>query len=155
SLRNRDLYFLCPRRRRAPGNLQRVSAGLSGAGPMSSSSPRDYTTALPPAPAVAAPPEPRADTAYPPETCAGTQALPPASPPPVGPGMRAQYRIVKLLGGGGMGLVYQAEDTRLNRPVALKVMHTALTAQPAARERFLREARAVAAVRNDHVVTIY
>jgi serine/threonine protein kinase len=69
--------------------------------------------------------------------------------------MLAHYRIVKLLGQGGMGLVYQAEDTRLNRPVALKVMHTALTAQPAARERSLREARAVAAVRNDHVVTIY
>jgi urea transport system substrate-binding protein len=54
-----------------------------------------------------------------------------------------------------MGVVYQAVDERLKRPVALKVMHAELTAQSAARERFLREARAVAAVRNDHVVTIY
>jgi urea transport system substrate-binding protein len=54
-----------------------------------------------------------------------------------------------------MGIVYQAEDTRLRRLVALKVMHQELTAQLPARERFLREARAMAAVRSDHVVTIY
>ena len=121
---------------------------------MSSSPPRDYTTACPPAPAGALP-EARAETACPPETAAGSQGPPPAWPPPVGPGLVAHYRILKPLGQGGMGLVYEAEDTRLNRPVALKVMHAELTAQRAARERFLREARAVAAVRNDHVVTIY
>jgi urea transport system substrate-binding protein len=54
-----------------------------------------------------------------------------------------------------MGLVYQAEDTRLGRQIALKVMHPNLTVQTHARERFLREARAMAALRNDHVVTIY
>jgi urea transport system substrate-binding protein len=70
-------------------------------------------------------------------------------------GMLAQYRLVKLLGQGGMGRVYHAEDMRLRRSVALKVMHSELTVQLAARERFLREARAMAAVRNDHVVTIY
>jgi urea transport system substrate-binding protein len=69
--------------------------------------------------------------------------------------MLAHYRIVKPLGEGGMGLVYQAEDTRLCRSVALKVMHPSVAAEPAARERFLREARTVAAVRNDHVVTVY
>jgi urea transport system substrate-binding protein len=121
---------------------------------MSSSPPGEYTTAWPPAPEAALP-EARADTSWPPETSAGSQSPPPAAPPPVGPGLLAHYRILKPLGQGGMGLVYQAEDTRLHRPVALKVMHTALTAQPAARERFLREARAVAAVHNDHVVTIY
>jgi urea transport system substrate-binding protein len=70
-------------------------------------------------------------------------------------GRFAHYEILGLLGRGGMGAVYQAEDTRLRRLVALKVMHPALTAQLPARERFLREARAMAAVRSDHVITIY
>jgi WD40 repeat protein len=58
-------------------------------------------------------------------------------------------------GVGGMGLVFQAEDVRLKRLVALKVMRFALADHPTARERFLREAQAAAAVRHDHVVTIY
>jgi len=65
------------------------------------------------------------------------------------------YRIFKRLGQGGRGAVMLAEDERLHRPVALKVMLPGLAADPAAKERFLREARSAAAVKHDHVVTIY
>jgi urea transport system substrate-binding protein len=70
-------------------------------------------------------------------------------------GRLGPYRLLKLLGQGGMGAVFQAEDTQLHRPVALKVILPRLAASPGARERFLREARAIAGVRSDHVVTIY
>src|SRR5207249_4382575 len=60
-----------------------------------------------------------------------------------------------ILGAGGMGVVLLAEDTRLGRQVALKVMHPNLAANEAARHRFLREARAMAAVEHDHIVGIY
>jgi serine/threonine protein kinase len=65
------------------------------------------------------------------------------------------YRILKQLGQGGMGVVYLAEDTQLGRQVALKVMQPACAAIPSNRERFLREARAAAALTHDHVVTIH
>jgi len=65
------------------------------------------------------------------------------------------YRILKPLGAGGMGVVFEAEDTTLRRRVALKVMKPELAASPASRERFLREAQAAARVRHDHIVTIY
>jgi serine/threonine protein kinase/phage FluMu protein Com len=65
------------------------------------------------------------------------------------------YRVLRLLGAGGMGKVYLAEDIQLQRPVALKVMLPALCGSKKARERFLREARAAAGVRNDHIVTVY
>ena len=67
----------------------------------------------------------------------------------------SHYRIIRLLGEGGMGKVFEAEDTKLQRVIALKVMLPEISSDFAARERFSREARAVAAVRNDHVVTIY
>ncbi len=70
-------------------------------------------------------------------------------------GQLAQYRILRRLGCGGMGAVYLAFDEGLDRQVALKVMLPEAAADPAAKERFIREARAAAAVRNDHVVTIY
>src|SRR5439155_17633771 len=78
--------------------------------------------------------------------------------PPQGPdelGRLGHYRILKQLGAGGMGMVFQAEDSVLQRKVALKVMLPALAADPANRERFLREARAAAAPPHDHVVTIH
>jgi serine/threonine protein kinase/Leucine-rich repeat (LRR) protein len=65
------------------------------------------------------------------------------------------FRIVKLLGQGGMGAVYLAEDTRLGRQVAIKTLKPELAANPTARERFLREARLAAALEHDHICPIY
>jgi hypothetical protein len=65
------------------------------------------------------------------------------------------YRVLRLLGHGGMGLVFEAEDSQLQRRVALKTLQPALAASASARQRFLQEARAAAAVKHDHVVTIY
>ena len=63
--------------------------------------------------------------------------------------------MLKILGAGGMGVVYQAEDSHLKRAVALKVMKPALAASDSARRRFLREAQAAAAIEHDHIVSIY
>src|SRR5262249_55279181 len=60
-----------------------------------------------------------------------------------------------VLGEGGMGTVYQADDTRLQRKVALKTLRHDVTQKPQARERFLREARLAASLEHDHVVPIY
>src|SRR5262249_7079741 len=65
------------------------------------------------------------------------------------------YRVLKVLGAGGMGVVFHAEDPQLQRAVALKVVLPALAASASARERFLREARAAAAIEHDHIVTIH
>ena len=70
-------------------------------------------------------------------------------------GRLAHYRILKLLGDGGMGIVFQAEDINLKRKVALKVMKPTVAENSQYRQRFLREARAAAALEHDHVVTIY
>jgi serine/threonine protein kinase len=67
----------------------------------------------------------------------------------------ARYEILAEIGGGGMGIVYRARDTQLERDVALKVLRSDLAAHPISSERFLREARAMAAIRHDHVVEIY
>jgi serine/threonine protein kinase len=70
-------------------------------------------------------------------------------------GRLAHFRVLRLLGRGGMGLVFHAEDTRLERPVALKVMRPEVIAIPEAAARFLREARATAAIKHGNVITIY
>ncbi|MBL8793342.1 MAG: protein kinase [Planctomycetia bacterium] len=70
-------------------------------------------------------------------------------------GRLGQYRVRRVLGQGGMGLVFEAEDTDLQRAVALKVLRPHLVPEPESRQRFLREARAMAALRNEHVVTVY
>ncbi|MFO0811304.1 MAG: serine/threonine-protein kinase, partial [Gemmataceae bacterium] len=70
-------------------------------------------------------------------------------------GRLGHYRILKQLGAGGMGVVFLAEDTLLARPVALKIMQPTLAGAGDGRERFLREARAAAALTHDHVVTIH
>ena len=70
-------------------------------------------------------------------------------------GRLGTYRVLKVLGQGGMGVVYKAEDTQLQRPVAHKAILPTLGASASARQRFLREARAAAKLKHDHVVTIY
>jgi serine/threonine protein kinase len=70
-------------------------------------------------------------------------------------GRLGKYRILKVLGHGGMGVVFRAEDPKLKRAVAIKAMLPALAASASAGKRFLREAQAMAAVKHDHVVTIY
>lgn len=70
-------------------------------------------------------------------------------------GRLGHYRVLKLLGAGGMGMVFQAEDTILKRPVALKVMKPSTSASERNRKRFLREAQAVAAIDHDHIISIY
>ena len=78
--------------------------------------------------------------------------------PPCGPGEIGRigdYRVLRLLGSGGMGAVFEAEDTILHRSVALKVLRPELAVDQESRERFLREAQAAAAIGTEHVVTIY
>ena len=65
------------------------------------------------------------------------------------------YRVLEVLGVGGMGIVFRAEDPVLQRTVALKVMKPSIASDAAARERFLREVRGMAAVEHDHIVTIH
>ncbi len=77
------------------------------------------------------------------------------SPSPAGaPRQFGGYRLLKLLGQGGMGTVYLAEEGLVGHRVAVKVMRPDVAVQPDARARFLREARAASALRHDHVVPI-
>ena len=78
---------------------------------------------------------------------------PPDSPDCIG--RLGRYRVLKLLGRGGMGVVFQARDPLLGRLVAIKVLTPQLDDDKTARDRFLREARAAAAINHPNVVTIY
>jgi hypothetical protein len=70
-------------------------------------------------------------------------------------GRLGPYRILKVIGSGGMGVVFLAEDLSLRRRVALKILKPVLAASSSARQRFLREAQAAAAIEHDHIVTIF
>ena len=70
-------------------------------------------------------------------------------------GRLGPYRVLQVLGAGGMGIVFKAQDTRLVRVVAVKAMLPSVAERDSAKERFLREARAAAALSHDHVVSIF
>jgi WD40 repeat protein/serine/threonine protein kinase/Leucine-rich repeat (LRR) protein len=70
-------------------------------------------------------------------------------------GRLGPYRVLKVLGRGGMGVVFKAEDPHLERLVALKAMLPSLAASASAKQRFFREAKAAAALKHPHVVAIY
>jgi eukaryotic-like serine/threonine-protein kinase len=65
------------------------------------------------------------------------------------------YEVVAPIGAGGMGEVYKAKDTRLDRLVAIKVLRLHVNSDPALRERFEREARTVAALNHPHICTLH
>ncbi|QDV47072.1 Serine/threonine-protein kinase PrkC [Stieleria neptunia] len=73
----------------------------------------------------------------------------------LGSGHVAEYRLIDVIGVGGMGIVYRAEDARLRRTVALKVMKPEVAANAMARKRFLREAESAARIDHENIVTIY
>ncbi len=89
---------------------------------------------------------PEPDPAYP-------FLLPPAAADELG--RLAGYRVLRLLDRGGMGYVFHAVDVALDRPVALKVMRPDLGGESRAWDRFVREARLMAAIKHDHVVGVY
>src|SRR5262245_40859650 len=88
----------------------------------------------------------------------GDQEIQDTLNPPQGSGELGRlgpYRVLQILGRGGMGVVYKADDPQLKRPVALKAMLSTWGASESARKRFLREAQAAAAINHDNIVQIY
>src|SRR5574338_1134302 len=69
--------------------------------------------------------------------------------------LAGEYSLQRELGRGGMGIVYLARDVQLDRDVAIKVLPAHLAASPAARERFVREARLAAGLSHPHIVPIH
>jgi serine/threonine protein kinase len=69
--------------------------------------------------------------------------------------MLGPYRILEKIGEGGMGEVYKARDTRLDRSVAIKILPAELSADPDRRARFEREARAIASLAHPHICTLH
>jgi hypothetical protein len=80
----------------------------------------------------------------------------PCPPPSLAPGSRlGPFEILGPLGAGGMGEVYHARDTRLDRTVALKVLPAVTAADPDARRRFEREARTISRLNHPHICTLH
>ena len=74
----------------------------------------------------------------------------------IAPGTRlGQYEIVSQIGGGGMGVVCKAQDTRLKRQVAIKLLPPDLTRDETAKQRFLQEAQAASALDHPNICTVY
>src|SRR5205807_10469677 len=115
----------------------------------------------------ATPPEPNGSTPPPPELAetVGDGPVPNLAAgefaflaPPTKPGALGRldhYEVLQVVGGGGMGVVLKAFDDALQRVAAIKVMAPQFAANATARRRFVREARAAAAVSHDHVVGIH
>ncbi|MBL9124591.1 MAG: transporter substrate-binding protein [Planctomycetaceae bacterium] len=78
---------------------------------------------------------------------------PPSAPGDLG--RLGDYRVLRVLGEGGMGLVFEAEDSHLQRRVALKVLRPELAANAMLRDRFIQEARSAASIPHDHIITIF
>jgi serine/threonine protein kinase len=87
------------------------------------------------------------------EAMARQLLAPPSHPEMLG--RLGRYEVERLIGAGGMGIVFKGFDTELHRPVAIKVLAPHLAGSGAARQRFAREARAAAAVVHEHVVAIH
>ncbi len=87
------------------------------------------------------------------ESMARQLLSPPSHPEMLG--RIGRYEVERLIGSGGMGIVFKAIDTELNRPVAIKLLAPYLAGNGAARQRFAREAKAAAAVVHEHVVPIH
>jgi serine/threonine protein kinase len=86
----------------------------------------------------------------------GTGSAPSSVHPALSPGDKlGSYVIEERLGAGGMGVVYKARDEKLNRFVALKVLASACATDPGFRDRFQREARAIAALTHPNIVTVH
>jgi serine/threonine protein kinase len=118
------------------------------------------------------PPAPPPSGELRPEANAQIQSHPAGFPPPSGDefdfsrilappqepgelGRLGPYRVLQVLGRGGMGVVFRAEDIQLARPVALKVLRPELNSASDSRTRFLREAQAAAGLQHDHIVTVF
>jgi eukaryotic-like serine/threonine-protein kinase len=102
-------------------------------------------------------PPPAPDLSAADDTQIDAQPFPFLSPPqsPGEIGRLGPYRVLRLLGRGGMGMVFVAEDPHLQRIVALKTLLPRMADRPATRERFLQEARAMAKIEHDHIVTVF